>query len=65
MLALLLSPVPMVRGFGILLVVGVAAALVCTLTVGAAGIALGARTAARPRRWPALEPLRAAWRGAR
>ena len=56
MLVLLLSPVPMVRGFGVLLVVGVAIALLCALTVGAAAIALVA-----PRRRPARaggRPLR-------
>jgi uncharacterized protein len=66
MLVLLLSPVPMVRGFGVLLVVGVAVALLCALTAGAAAVSLfagrpprvGAGTLAR-------SPLAAAWRGAR
>ena len=40
MLVLLLSPVPMVRGFGLLLVVGVAVALLCSFTAGAAAISL-------------------------
>jgi uncharacterized protein len=40
MLVLALSPVPMVRGFGVLLVVGVAIALTCALTAGAAAVAL-------------------------
>jgi hydrophobe/amphiphile efflux-3 (HAE3) family protein len=72
MLVLLLSPVPMVRGFGVLLVVGLCIALLCALTVGAAGLALAARgsTAFAP---PALARPRAlleatlgpAWRGAR
>jgi uncharacterized protein len=39
-LALELSPVPMVRGFGLLLVVGVAVALGCALTGGAAVLAM-------------------------
>jgi uncharacterized protein len=39
-LVLLLSPVPMVRGFGVLLVVGIAIALVCALTAGSAALAL-------------------------
>jgi hydrophobe/amphiphile efflux-3 (HAE3) family protein len=39
-LVLLLSPVPMVRGFAVLLAVGVAVALACALTAGAAGLAL-------------------------
>jgi len=38
-LALLLSPVPMVRGFGLVLVAGVGLALVCALTVGSAALA--------------------------
>ena len=65
MLVLLLSPVPMVRGFGVLLVVGVAIALVCALTVGAAAISLSA--AAPAREVDALVGARvgAAWRGAR
>ena len=65
MLVLLLSPVPMVRGFGVLLVVGVAIALVCALTVGAAAISLVAAAAAagapaRARSRPSAEPRR--WR---
>jgi uncharacterized protein len=36
MLVLALSPVPMVRGFGLLLMVGVAIAFLCVLTAGAA-----------------------------
>jgi uncharacterized protein len=39
-LVLLLSPVPMVRGFGVLLVVGIAIALVCALTAGSAALVL-------------------------
>ncbi len=39
-LVLLLSPVPMVRGFSVLLVVGLGLALLCTLTAGAAALAL-------------------------
>jgi hydrophobe/amphiphile efflux-3 (HAE3) family protein len=39
-LVLQLSPVPMVRGFGILLVVGIAVALACALTAGAAAMVL-------------------------
>ncbi len=48
-LALLLSPVPMVRGFGELLIVGIAIALVCALTAGTAAMVLGERAAARVR----------------
>jgi len=73
MLALLLSPVPMVRGFGVLLVIGVAVALACTFTVGAAALSLPAR---RRRPAPASpagfrarvagvwSPVASAWRGA-
>ena len=47
-LALLLSPVPMVRGFGELLIVGIAVALACALTAGSAALVLRRRrTAAR------------------
>ena len=42
-LVLLLSPVPMVRGFGALLVVGVAVALVIALTAGTAALTLARR----------------------
>jgi predicted RND superfamily exporter protein len=73
MLAMLLSPVPMVRGFGVLLVVGVVLALACTLIVGSAAMSLlPARGGGRPR--PSGAPPRglanalgavaAAWRGA-
>jgi hydrophobe/amphiphile efflux-3 (HAE3) family protein len=44
-LILLLSPVPMVRDFGLLLVVGIAVALLCALTAGTAAIMLAARGA--------------------
>jgi uncharacterized protein len=43
-LALLLSPVPMVRGFGVLLVVGIAIAFPCALLAGSAALALTERT---------------------
>lgn len=60
----LLSPVPMVRGFGALLVAGVALAFVCALLVCAAAPALAARGRWQvpARRWrraaPALAPPR-------
>jgi len=38
LLVLLLSPVPMVRGFGALLVVGIVVALACALTAGSASL---------------------------
>ena len=44
-LALLLSPVPMVRGFGELLIVGIAIALACALTMGSAALVLARRRA--------------------
>ncbi len=62
-LALLLSPVPMVRGFGLVLVAGVAVALICALTVGSAGLAsLGA---GRGFTTPAAEWIDSATAGAR
>jgi uncharacterized protein len=42
-LVLLLSPIPMVRGFGLLLVVGITLAFLCALTAGSAALALGRR----------------------
>jgi hydrophobe/amphiphile efflux-3 (HAE3) family protein len=57
MLVLALSPVPMVRGFGLLLVVGVVVAFVCVLTAGAAMLVLAndrRRGARSPRRYVAL-----------
>ena len=55
-LVLALSPVPMVRGFGLLLVAGIALALGCALTLGVAALCAAARRRrARPpamrRRW--------------
>jgi uncharacterized protein len=53
MLVLLLSPVPMVRGFGLLLVLGVIVAFLCALSAGAAVLTLaggrGSRTARAPK----------------
>ncbi|HUZ30008.1 MAG TPA: MMPL family transporter [Solirubrobacteraceae bacterium] len=46
-LVLQLSPAPMVRGFGLLLIVGIAVALVCALTAGSAAMALEGRDDAR------------------
>ncbi len=63
MLVLLLSPVPMVRGFAVLLVVGVAIALLCALTVGAAALSLPPRRGTGRPPWPGA--LVASWRGAR
>src|ERR1700722_4459877 len=47
LLVLTLSPVPMVRGFGLLLVLGVAIAFLCTLTVGSAALVLADRRVKR------------------
>ncbi len=63
-LVLLLSPVPMVQGFAVLLAAGVAIALLCALTVGAAALGLFAgHGAGRPAR-PLPGKLAASWRGA-
>ncbi len=66
MLVLLLSPVPMVRGFGVLLVAGVALALLCSFTAGAAALSLLPRRARTPAaRTPAwFASIASAWRGA-
>ncbi len=66
MLVLLLSPVPMVRGFAVLLVAGVAIALLCALTVGAAVLGVLPRRAGPAAPAPALAggSLGASWRGA-
>jgi hydrophobe/amphiphile efflux-3 (HAE3) family protein len=61
-LVLELSPVPMVRGFGILLVVGIAIALACAVTAGPAALALADRRIQAPR---AAETVAASLRGAR
>jgi predicted RND superfamily exporter protein len=56
MLVLLLSPVPMVRGFGLLLVFGVIVAFLCALSAGAAVLTLAGGRGPRPARAP--QPLR-------
>jgi uncharacterized protein len=60
LLVLMLSPVPTVRGFGALLIVGVAIAFLCAVTVGSAALVLAARRGeppgSTPDRW---EPVRA------
>jgi hydrophobe/amphiphile efflux-3 (HAE3) family protein len=67
-LVLTLSPVPMVRGFGVLLAVGIAIAFACALTAGSAAFVVtggggpGARAWRTSRRAQLLGP---AWRGAR
>jgi uncharacterized protein len=57
-LALLLSPVPMVRGFGALLIAGIAVAFALALTAGTAALVLGAR--ARRRDGPLARSVRGA-----
>jgi hydrophobe/amphiphile efflux-3 (HAE3) family protein len=79
-LALVLSPVPMVRGFGLLLAVGIAIAFACALIVGSAALVLSvpderqsAPFSPAPRAGRALAEVLAhagallapAWRGAR
>ncbi|MFZ1155530.1 MAG: MMPL family transporter [Solirubrobacteraceae bacterium] len=71
LLVLMLSPVPMVRGFGLLLVIGVALAFLCTLSAGSAALVLAARRRAhvesqsaampgvRSERWGAARRARA------
>jgi uncharacterized protein len=61
-LVLALSPVPMVRGFGLLLVAGIAVALACALTLGIAALAAADRATRRSRR--RIGPVAAAVRGA-
>jgi len=71
-LVLLASPVPMVRGFGVLLVLGIAVAVVLALTLGVAGLVLrvpdrgpaGALAAAGRGAAELLEPAGRAIRGA-
>ncbi len=57
-LVLLLSPVPMVRGFGVLLVAGIGIALLLALTAGTAALTIGARR--HPRAGPLARSLRGA-----
>lgn len=58
---LLSSPVPMVRGFGVLLIAGVALAFICALTFGTAVLTLvGRREPTMKANW-----LTSAWDGAR
>src|SRR3954449_7094026 len=63
-LVLALSPVPMVRDFGLLLVVGIVLALACALTAGVAVLVLAARARPGPPRRRPPAALVAALRGA-
>ena len=70
-LVLELSPVPMVRGFGILLVIGIAVAFLCAVSAGAAALVLAGQRGpwegvlARRRGSPAAGAVIASLRGAR
>ena len=67
-LVLLLSPVPMVRGFGLLLVLGIVLALACALCAGFAALVRfrgRASGAASPSRGAAAVRAPVAWLGAR
>jgi uncharacterized protein len=68
-LVLLLSPVPMVRGFGTLLAVAIVTALACALIVGSAALVVAGRGPASggARRVPhsLVGWVASAWRGAR
>jgi hydrophobe/amphiphile efflux-3 (HAE3) family protein len=67
MVGLLLSPVPLVRDFGVLLIAGIAIAFLCALTAGSAAIVLarGERGSTRLRSSSLGRSLAASWRGAR
>ena len=75
LLVLMLSPVPMVRGFGLLLVLGVALAFLCALTAGSAVLVLAGRRgegvvaepgrALRARGKGVSQQVSSAWQGAR
>src|SRR4051794_22368701 len=55
-LVLLLSPVPMIHGFALLVILGIALALGCALTAGLATLARFSEPAPRPADLPALLP---------
>jgi hydrophobe/amphiphile efflux-3 (HAE3) family protein len=55
-LVLLLSPVPMVRGFGVVLVLGIALAFACALTAGFAALARFGHPRSEPEDVPPLFP---------
>jgi predicted RND superfamily exporter protein len=62
LLVMTLSPVPTVRGFALLLVAGIAIALLCALTAGSAVLALvGEPAAPRPRVGGCLAPAGGGW----
>jgi len=55
-LVLLLSPIPMVRGFGLLLVLGIGIAFFAAITAGSAALAAPIGRVARVRRFSRLRP---------
>jgi uncharacterized protein len=55
-LVLLLSPVPMVRGFGLIIIVGIALAFACALTAGFATLARYSERRPRPADLPPVLP---------
>src|SRR4051812_18610108 len=55
-LVLLLSPVPMIHGFAVLVIVGIGLALACALTAGLATLARFSEPAPRPADLPPLLP---------
>lgn len=63
-LVLVFSPVPMVRGFGILLVLGIGLAFLCALTLGVAAQAWRPAPPAGGRLHAAGDAVASAWRGA-
>jgi hydrophobe/amphiphile efflux-3 (HAE3) family protein len=67
-LVVVLSPVPMVRGFGVVVAAGIGIAFICALTAGSAVLALTSRSRVSTGARPAAAlgaPLTAAWQGAR
>ncbi|MBJ7458166.1 MAG: MMPL family transporter [Thermoleophilaceae bacterium] len=60
LLALILSPIPLIRGFGLLLVIGVALAIVIVLSAGFATLGWAGGAAARSRRREPAETV-AGW----
>jgi uncharacterized protein len=60
-LVLLLSPVPMVRGFGAVLVLGIALAFVCALTAGFAALSRFGHARVRPEDVPPVFPRGREW----
>jgi uncharacterized protein len=60
-LVLLLSPVPMVRGFGAVLVLGIALAFACALTAGFAALSRFGHARTRPEDVPPVFPRGREW----